>query len=492
MSNKKFFLLWLFLWLLNSPVFAKEKISLDIKSVYNYVKRHTPPIIATIRVAPNPPLANQKTQVLVNTFSKEKIYTGELNYSLDEGKSFTSLKLLPDETYPSIWKGELPPLANGQKVLFILNFKNELQDSAFEIFKSQENSPNYFSVITSADNLDVKDDLDILGVDAGYDENNLYFVLKVQGSFSSGVISELKSSYIHAYALGFLVRGIPFGFYWAPFAAQAHYPPMALASMSGIQEKGFTAKTEGGKLYLSFPQSFLQNPPLLRAVFVTGAVTSITPVDGDILDISSFANIYFRYHTLIIGEPFAEQEELPKNFVKLDLTSFFNNDGVAFETNIKDGSLDGKFNLDGDQLPQNSEVSYFDIPFNFPDTNNGKNNNLIPKSQKIEIPPDNYSQIYFLGFSVRGNYSAPLTLEYKDNTTEQISLALSDGCGAPIYNEVEAIHTEYRFNVQKEEMDLTECGIYLQTLKLNKEKTLTGFTLANHQNLRIFAITLGK
>lgn len=231
---------------------------------------------------------------------------------------------------------------------------------------------------------------------------------------------------------------------------------------------------------------------MLRAVFVTGAVTSITPVDGDILDISSFANIYFRQHELIIGQPFAEQSELPTSFLKIDLSPYFNNDGVAFESNIKDGSLDGQFNLDAEQLPSASEVKYFDIPFNFPDVSDGKQNNILLKSQNITVSEDKYSYLYVLGFAVRGNFSAPLTLNYKDGTSEQITLPLSDSCGVPIYNEVEAIHTSYRFNIAKEEMDLTECGIFLQNLKLNKEKILSSINLGTHQNMHIFAMTLGK
>lgn len=208
-------------------------------------------------------------------------------------------------------------------------------------------------------------------------------------------------------------------------------------------------------------------------------VVLITFSDNFIFSLSATSNVYFDA------------------FLPLDLNEYFNNDGIASETNRADGDFDaigsyqaGNFNYAAEELPpSNSIVTISNIPFRFPDKTDGKKNNILLSGQKISFPPNNYSGIYFLGASVNGDYEAPLVLYYTGGDKEEKKLGLSDWCRNPQYGESLGILCSYRI-MKNGPKEPRPNAIWLQAIYPDSKRKLESIQLPVHQCMHVFAITL--
>jgi hypothetical protein len=198
---------------------------------------------------------------------------------------------------------------------------------------------------------------------------------------------------------------------------------------------------------------------------------------------------------IFINVTHAESET---TFTPIDLTSYFNNDGIAFDHNLNDGDFDaigifspGTFNYAGEALPEsNSMVTCSGIPFRFPDKSDGEKNNILLAGQTIAVPQGKYTVIYTLGASVNGNFEEPVIFRFSDGSEEKILLGLSDWCQSPKFGEVAAIYADFRQMKFGDRAPDTN-NIWLKTIAIDSTKDLTAFQLPTHQCMHLFAITLG-
>lgn len=90
-------------------------------------------------------------------------------------------------------------------------------------------------------------------------------------------------------------------------------------------------------------------------------------------------------------------------FVVLELSAYWNNDGISYAHN----RADGWFNVWGNTFPaealpaSGSVVHVAGVPFRFPPKEDGQRNNVCCCKQVLQVPPALYDWIYVLAASER-------------------------------------------------------------------------------------------
>jgi hypothetical protein len=184
------------------------------------------------------------------------------------------------------------------------------------------------------------------------------------------------------------------------------------------------------------------------------------------------------------------------NYLPIDLSSHFNNDGVASLDDTQDANFDGfkttrgLFSYDAQYFPSGSaEVG--EIPFLLGEKTHGKLNNIICQKQKIFVPPGNYQTILFLGSSVNGSFSAPLSLLYQQDVTETVTLGFTDWCRPESERgDVRAFSFPQRIIRGGSRPETAPNFLWLAAVSANPKRKLAAITLPDLYNLHVFAITL--
>ena len=187
-----------------------------------------------------------------------------------------------------------------------------------------------------------------------------------------------------------------------------------------------------------------------------------------------------------------------REFEVLDLSPYFNNDGISWDTDRSDGDFDGHgMTFPAEELPEsNCIVTLCGVDILFPDKGDGVKNNMVLEGQTVPVPVGRYSEIYILGASDWGSFEEEVALRYSDGRYERVLLGLTN-CNIPLgrlrFGEKEAIRcTGCHFP----DADLhsprgnTSCGIWLQTLKADPERELEAIQFGDNPSMHIFAITL--
>jgi len=178
------------------------------------------------------------------------------------------------------------------------------------------------------------------------------------------------------------------------------------------------------------------------------------------------------------------------DFLLLDLTSYFNNNGAATEENPSEGNFDyGGFSYAFELLPKPGKVSVKEIPFIFPQTSQ-EGNNIACHSQVIKIQPDRYRAILLLGSSTNGDYEACLWVQFSDGSRSCLKTGLTDWCRDSVFGEIPAFSFPYR--IGPEGRQEIQNYIWLQVLRIKEEKFLSAIILPENKNIHIFAITLAS
>ncbi len=177
----------------------------------------------------------------------------------------------------------------------------------------------------------------------------------------------------------------------------------------------------------------------------------------------------------------------------VDISRWFNNDGIASVENMKHGDFDGG----GCTYPaeeiyvSGSVLNVQGVKFLLSGNKKKANNNIQCKGQTLRLPKVNADKLYFLGSSHGGNYKENFNVVYSDGTEELIKVGLSDWCVKPQFNEITAVKAKFRYS-GKEKQDLP-CSIWLQEVVLrHPEKKISRLILPTKENMHIFAITYGK
>ncbi len=180
-----------------------------------------------------------------------------------------------------------------------------------------------------------------------------------------------------------------------------------------------------------------------------------------------------------------------RDVVGLELSAYFNNDGISYEDDPLDGDLNFAWqSLPAEQLPESGEVVHFqNIWFLFPSKEDGRLNNVAAFNQRIHVPHDNYHDIFLLATATNGPQSETALLEYTDGSVQEVALAVSAGSSRPSNAEHVLLSTDYLHGSVGRIEGAT--NLFVVTIPVDSERILRSVVLPENPNIHIFSLTLG-
>jgi hypothetical protein len=191
-----------------------------------------------------------------------------------------------------------------------------------------------------------------------------------------------------------------------------------------------------------------------------------------------------------------------RNVTHVDLSQYFNNDGISTKDNLADGNFTQGILYPAESLPEANKVfSVKGLSFKFPPKKDGMLNNLHCRGQVVDLPDKPAGALHFLGASeprlfaiVSGKDSTAttVTLYYTDGETEEHLLRLTSwGSPNPRFNNILAVRSK-GFHVQnriskKGGFSLFAAGIYPK-----RKVPIDRIKLGNSESVHIFALTLSR
>ncbi|GAB6188611.1 hypothetical protein JCM30566_03500 [Marinitoga arctica] len=179
--------------------------------------------------------------------------------------------------------------------------------------------------------------------------------------------------------------------------------------------------------------------------------------------------------------------------ILVDLSNAFNNDGITYFSERKEGNFDNPDGVFGAKYPaekiekylSNSILRYNNIPFRI--LIDGLDN-IVTSGQKLEFDNIIGKKLYILGSSEHGNYQGKIIIEYENGDLQEELLSFSDWCQNPVFGEEIVIDTIYRYSGIGIKENLNP-KIYINEFKL-KNKKIKNIYLPKKPTMHIFAITI--
>ncbi|MDK2970639.1 MAG: hypothetical protein PWP23_394 [Candidatus Sumerlaeota bacterium] len=181
-------------------------------------------------------------------------------------------------------------------------------------------------------------------------------------------------------------------------------------------------------------------------------------------------------------------------YTLLNLENVFDSDVIAYRDHPTDGDFHtGEWEprtIPAEYLPQEPTATLADIPFVMPPMAQGQRNTIRANSQVLAgFPVANYSAVYFLAAAKFGDQSGNVRLFYEDGTTGDVALRVSDLSMDPQYGETAALTLPYAYF--RHIIDRArQPRLFLQSVRVEKEKRLVRIGLPLNDYLKVFAITL--
>ncbi len=181
----------------------------------------------------------------------------------------------------------------------------------------------------------------------------------------------------------------------------------------------------------------------------------------------------------------------------LDLTPYFNNDGISYESDRTDGDFTGMGNTYAAENlpPSTSIVTFYGVSFRFPDKRDGLKNNVALEGQRIEVPQSMYKCLYLLGASDGNSLEDSIRFVFANGSQEKAFLGLSSWrlYHKLKYGERPAIKcTGYNFPSQHVYTNriAVDYGIWMQEVAITASKVLTSIEFPDNPGMHVFALTL--
>ncbi|MCP3660221.1 MAG: DegT/DnrJ/EryC1/StrS family aminotransferase [Bacteroidetes bacterium] len=251
--------------------------------------------------------------------------------------------------------------------------------------------------------------------------------------------------------------------------------------------------------------------------------------------LSNFTTVIedFRKNKKQSGVIMVEKNDMIEKFYPINLSEYFNNDGISYDNLKCDGSFDGHgATYPAEEFPESNSVIKIDkIPFFSPHKEAGFKNNLVLQEQIFVLPKSYYKALYVIGATEgeKGNsWNEKLYIKFYDNSTKVVHLGLSNWLLYPIYNEklaflfshlhspdegqeinrnffAEAPFVNYQKHKEilslnskiykKEDWEKLDSSnwkpkLWLQTVKLPVNKKIKQLSFGENLNFHIFAMTL--
>lgn len=190
-------------------------------------------------------------------------------------------------------------------------------------------------------------------------------------------------------------------------------------------------------------------------------------------------------------------------YLILDLTPYFNNDGISSDADRTDGDFTGSghpynYTYPEEDLPASRSLLECDgVVFRFPDKRDGLNNNISLEGQRIPVPKDLYDSLYLLGASDGISLEDVIRFIFVDGDQEEAFLGLSrwSACHSLQYGERVAVQCSgYHSPAQHVYTDRVEVdyGIWMQRASICRAGPLMAVELPDNPGMHVFAMTLHR
>ena len=183
-------------------------------------------------------------------------------------------------------------------------------------------------------------------------------------------------------------------------------------------------------------------------------------------------------------------------FATVNLTPYYNNDGISSQANLDDGNFSEGILYPAESLPESEAVFLLDgIPFVFPPKEDDQLNDLSCRGQTIDLPDQPAAALYFLGASdgrlaPSQHHHTTVTLRYVDGVTESHQLWLTPWSDSePQYGNRLAVRTE-GFHVQNRVQVAGSRSVFLAGVYPKRTAALERIQLGHDEPIHIFALTL--
>ena len=182
------------------------------------------------------------------------------------------------------------------------------------------------------------------------------------------------------------------------------------------------------------------------------------------------------------------------------LGDYFNNDGISFNENRKNGNFDTPDNPNGSSYPAeelppgNAIVPVLEYPsllIMFPPKKDGSLNNIACEGQILKgFTPQKFTEAYFIGSGTKGDQKGVFKFRFRDGTVTQRTLTFKDWCINKEKIEEPAIYScAHRHNYEGKDEEIS-CKLFAVKTPLNPKRNLTSIQLPNNKDIHIFAITV--
>ncbi|WP_166979033.1 GH92 family glycosyl hydrolase [Paramicrobacterium fandaimingii] len=158
--------------------------------------------------------------------------------------------------------------------------------------------------------------------------------------------------------------------------------------------------------------------------------------------------------------------------------------GITSDGNGAYGSLDmtdhslSREKLAGQGLVSGESITVDDVEFTWPDTADGQPDHWIPHGQRIELEPQRGTGISFLGLATNGPSEGTATVVYKDGSTQEVAMQLTDwAASSPEFGNTAVATTSGR-NLKNGSADTTSTAVFAtETQAIDPEKTVTAIVM---------------
>jgi endo-beta-N-acetylglucosaminidase D len=189
-----------------------------------------------------------------------------------------------------------------------------------------------------------------------------------------------------------------------------------------------------------------------------------------------------------IETTFNWDNQVIKEEIKVDLSSYFNKDGFSYDRNRRDGNFDlVGYCYSADNI--DSIINYDDTEYELGSFADRENNVVYCNSQNIDLQDGKYSSIKLLGASTHGHKTGFIRINYSDNTFTDVEVTINDWCNDNNNPKI-AKQMSHRHSANSDNNIRTY--IFAHCLTPDTSKTVTSIILPNLRGMNIMAITLEK
>ncbi|WP_422448703.1 glycoside hydrolase family 38 C-terminal domain-containing protein [Thermoanaerobacterium sp. DL9XJH110] len=180
---------------------------------------------------------------------------------------------------------------------------------------------------------------------------------------------------------------------------------------------------------------------------------------------------------------------------RIDLGSEYNLDGMSFNSNRKDGDLDGSGNTFAAELIPDEVISE-GVAFEMGPRDDGRDNMVRAAGQEISLPAGSYDYLYILGASAGpGKSGGTFTVKYDDSSTTDIYVQFKNwtsrigGWNRAVAKDVIGLPMTHNHSEAGDSI-LKNSFLFVYKVRLNPSKTVESLVLPDAAGIKIAAMSL--